>query len=77
MESTWGDNRIRTVTYNHPCDAKKTTPYETSHVAYPTLEDIRPAELRNDTRSYVPKCDNSFGRRGRDEIESGRKNNDI
>jgi hypothetical protein len=65
------------VTYNHPCDTKKTTPYETLRVAYPTLEEIRPAELRNDTWSYVPKCDDSFRRRGRHEIESGREDNNI
>ena len=72
-----GTHPTQTVTYNHSCNTKKATPYETSHVAYPTLEDIRPAELCNDAWSYVPKCDNSFRSRGGHEIEGGRKDNDI
>jgi hypothetical protein len=65
------------MTYNHPCDAEKTTPYETSHIAYSTLEDVWPAELRHDTWGYVPKYNDPFRCRGRYEIESGRKNDYI
>lgn len=65
------------MTYNHASDTKKTTAYETSHVAYPTLEEVRPAEFRHDTGSYVPKCDNPLRCGGGHEIESGRKDDHI
>lgn len=70
-------NQTRTVTYNHASDTKKTTAYETSRIAYPTLEDVRPAKFRHDARGYVPKRDDAFGCGGRHKIESGGKDDHI
>jgi hypothetical protein len=70
-------NRTRTVTYNHASDTKKATAYETSRIAYSTLEDVRPAEFRHNTRGYVPKRDDPLRCRGRHEIKSGGKDDHI
>ena len=81
VATTWASQAMYAImhnaTYNHASDTKKAAAYEPSHVAYPTFQNIRPTELRDETRSYVPKCDDTFRGGRRHEVESGRKNDNI
>jgi hypothetical protein len=70
-------NQSQNITHDHPCNRKEATTYEASHIAYSALENVRPAKFRDDTWSYIPKRDDTFGGRWRYQVESGREDDNI